>query len=104
MKPGTKKEDVNSVVTYVKGMGLDVVLNQGINYTVLGLIGDTGKIDPDKLMLNEHVDRVMRIAEPFKKASRKFHPENTVVKVGDAEIGRDKGFTVIAGPCSVESR
>lgn len=103
MKPGTKKEDVNSVVTYVKGMGLDVVLNQGINYTVLGLIGDTGKIDPDKLMLNEHVDRVMRIAEPFKKASRKFHPENTVVKVGDAEIGRDKGFTVIAGPCSVES-
>lgn len=103
MKAGTKKEDVNSVVEYIKGMGLDVILNQGIDYTVLGLIGETGKIDPDKLMLNEHVDRVMRIAEPFKKASRKFHPENTVVKVGDAEIGRDKGFTVIAGPCSVES-
>lgn len=54
-------------------------------------------------MLNIHVDRVMRIAEPFKKASRKFHPDSTVIRVGEAEIGRDKTFTVIAGPCSVET-
>lgn len=103
MKPKTKHEDIETVISYIKDMGLDVMVNKGVNYTVLGLLGDTSRIDPDTLMLNVHVDRVMRIEEPFKKASRKFHPADTVVKVGTAEIGKAKTFTVIAGPCSVEN-
>ena len=103
MKPKTKHEDIETVISYVKDMGLDVMVNKGVNYTVLGLLGDTSRIDPDTLMLNVHVDRVMRIEEPFKKASRKFHPADTIVKVGSAEIGKKNTFTVIAGPCSVEN-
>ena len=103
MKPKTSQEDVEKMISYVKDMGLDVMVNKGVDCTVLGLLGDTSRIDPDTLMLNCHVDRVMRIAEPFKKASRKFHPDSTVVPVGSACIGADKTFTVIAGPCSVES-
>lgn len=103
MKPKTSEEDIEKMISYVKDMGLDVMVNTGVDCTVLGLLGDTSRIDPDTLMLNVHVDRVMRIAEPFKKASLKFHPEPTVVKVGDVEIGKANTFTMIAGPCSVES-
>lgn len=103
MKPKTKEEDIEKMISYIKDMGLDVMVNKGVNYTVLGLLGDTSRVDPDTLMLNVHVDRVMRIEEPFKKAGRKFHPEDTVVKVGEAEIGKKNTFSVIAGPCSVES-
>lgn len=103
IKPKTSDEDVAKVVSYIRDMGLDVVVNKGVDCTVLGLLGDTSLVDPGTLMLNVHVDRVMRIAEPFKKASRKFHPESTTVKIGDAEIGDGAPFTVIAGPCSVEN-
>lgn len=103
MKPGTTQENIDKMVSYVKDMGLNVMINQGVDCTVLGLLGDTSLIDPDTMMLNIHVDRVMRIAEPFKKASRKFHPDRTIVKVGDAQIGKENTFTVIAGPCSVET-
>lgn len=103
MKPRTSQDDVEKMISYIKDMGLDVMVNEGVDCTVLGLLGDTSRIDPDTLMLNRHVDRVMRIAEPFKKASKKFHPERTVVSVGDAQIGAENTFTVIAGPCSVEN-
>lgn len=103
LKPKTNEEDTNNMISYIKDLGVDVMVNKGVDCTVLGLLGDTSRIDPDTLMLNVHVDRVMRIAEPFKKASRKFHPENSVIKIGDAEIGKENGFTVIAGPCSVET-
>ncbi|HIW56964.1 MAG TPA: 3-deoxy-7-phosphoheptulonate synthase [Firmicutes bacterium] len=103
LKPKTTEEDVEKIISYIKDMGLDVMVNKGVDCTVLGLLGDTSRIDPDTLMLNVHVDRVMRIAEPFKKASKKFHPEPTVVNVGDAEIGKEGKFVVIAGPCSVET-
>ena len=75
MKPRTSQDDVEKMISYIKDMGLDVMVNEGVDCTVLGLLGDTSRIDPDTLMLNRHVDRVMRIAEPFKKASKKFHPE-----------------------------
>lgn len=103
MKRGTEKKDVDKMVSYINDMGLDVAVNNGTECTVLGLIGDTSRIDPDTLMMNIHVDRVMRIAEPFKKASRKFHPEPSIVDIGSARIGDPGSFTVIAGPCSVES-
>lgn len=103
LKPRTTQEDVQKMIEYIKDMGFDVSINHGIDCTVLGLLGDTSSIDPGTLMLNCHVERVMRIAEPFKKASRKFHPESTIVEIGDVKIGGGKSFTIIAGPCSVES-
>ena len=72
-----------------------------VSYTHL-LVGDTSKIDPSRIEANRNVERVMHVAEPFKKANRSFHPENTVVTVGDRTIG-DVKLALIAGPCSVES-
>lgn len=103
LKSKTTEKDTQKMISYIKDLGVDVMVNNGVDCTVLGLLGDTRRIDPDTLMLNVHVERVMRIAEPFKKASRKFHPDETIIKVGDVEIGRTGEFTVIAGPCSVES-
>lgn len=108
LKPKTSKQDTENMISYIRDLGVDVMVNNGVDCTVLGLLGDTSRIDPDTLMLNVHVDRVMRIAEPFKKASRKFHPDNSIIKIGDektdiASIGAEGKFTVIAGPCSVES-
>ena len=103
LKPNTTEEETNRVISYINDMGIDVAVSKGVECTVLGLEGDTGKIDPDTLMLNIHVDKVMRILEPYKKASRKKKPDGSVVTVGDAHFGKGNTFSVIAGPCSVES-
>ena len=102
MRPGTKKQDIDALVAKLKGLGLDVGVTNGVGCTILGLVGDTTAVDMDKISINPHVERVMRVQEPYKKANRKFHPEDTVVSVGKARIGGGS-FSVIAGPCSVES-
>ena len=102
MKPGTAKQDIDALVAKLKKMNLDVGITNGVGCTILGLVGDTTAVDMDKISINPHVERVMRVQEPYKKANRKFHPEDTVVTVGDAKIGGGS-FSVIAGPCSVES-
>ena len=102
LKENTAPQAVESLVGNLKNFGLDVHISQGSTHTVLGLIGDTGKIDIDQIKMLECVDDVKRIQEPFKNANRKFHPLNTIIKVKDAEIGGTLP-TVIAGPCSVES-
>ena len=72
--------------------------------TVLGLVGDTSDIDVDLLRMLDIVDAVKRITDPFKKANRKFHPEDSVIEVGESKVKIGGGnFAVIAGPCSVES-
>ena len=102
MKPGTKQEDIQALADKFRGMGLDVGITNGIGCSILGLVGDTISLDIDKISMEPNVERVMRIQEPYKKANRKFHPEDTVVTVGDVKIGGGN-FAVIAGPCSVES-
>ena len=102
MKPGTAKQDIDALVEKLKKMNLDVGITNGVGCTILGLVGDTTAVDMDKISINPHVERVMRVQEPYKKANRKFHPEDTVVSVGNAKIGGGS-FSVIAGPCSVES-
>ena len=102
MKPGTQQRDIEALVAKFKEMDLDVGVTNGVGCTILGLVGDTTAVDMDKISINPHVERVMRVQEPYKKANRKFHPEDTVVSVGNAKIGGGN-FSVIAGPCSVES-
>ena len=102
MKPGTKQEDIQALADKFRGMGLDVGITNGVGCSILGLVGDTISLDIDKISMEPNVERVMRVQEPYKKANRKFHPEDSVVTVGDVKIGGGN-FAVIAGPCSVES-
>ena len=102
MKPGTKNEDIEALADTFRAQGLDVGITHGIGCTILGLVGDTTELDIDNISMEDNVERVMRVQEPYKKANRKFHPEDTVVTVGKARVGGGN-FSVIAGPCSVES-
>ena len=102
MKPGTQKQDIDRLVERFQKMGLEVGVTNGVGCTILGLVGDTTAVDMGKITIDPHVERVMRVQEPYKKANRKFHPEDTVVDVQGVKIGGGH-FNVIAGPCSVES-
>ena len=102
LKPEAKKEDIDKIVARLKNDGMDVQVNTGVECTVLGVLGDTVHYDSATLELSSYVDKVMRVSEPFKKANRKFHPDDSIVSVGNTKIGGDK-IAIIAGPCSVES-
>ena len=90
------------LVEWLKGQGLGVHISAGEFRTVLGLIGDTSKVDMELIESLDIVDSVKRVTETFKRAGRSFHPEDTVVRVGDVRIGSGN-FCMIAGPCSVET-
>lgn len=102
LKPGTTAEQTANLVAWLKRQGVDIHLSQGEQVTIVGLIGDTSRVDMELLHSLEIVDSVKRISEPFKQANRKFHPNDTVVQIGDVKIGGGH-FAMIAGPCSVES-
>lgn len=102
LKHGTTPAQLQHLVGWLKTMNLDVHISEGSEVTVLGLIGDTSRVDMDLLKSLEMVDSVKRVSEPYKQANRKFHPKDTIVTVGNARIGGGY-FTAIAGPCSVES-
>ena len=103
MKPGATKADIKSVAEKLTdGYGVSIQVNKGINCTVLGVIGNTHIIDTGKVMLLDNVEKVMSVSEPYKKASRKFHPEDSVIDCSGALVGGKK-LSIIAGPCSVES-
>ena len=102
LKHGTTPQQVNHLVNWLKQMNLDVHLSEGTQFTVLGLIGDTSRVDMDLLKSLEIVETVKRVSEPFKQANRKFHPLDSVISCGDVPIGGGH-FAMIAGPCSVES-
>ena len=102
LKRGTTPEQTKSLIQWLNRMNMDVHVSEGKEVTVLGLIGDTSRIDMDLLGSLEIVESVKRVSEPFKQANRKFHPNDTVITVGDAKIGGGN-FALIAGPCSVES-
>ena len=102
LKPGTTPEQTQHLVSWLKNMNLDVHISKGAEVTVLGLVGDTSRVDMDLLKSLEMVETVKRVSEPFKQANRKFHPQDSIVEVGSARIGGGY-FAMIAGPCSVES-
>ena len=102
LKHGTTVEQTQHLVQWLKKMNLDVHISHGAEVTVLGLVGDTSRIDMELLSSLEIVDTIKRVSEPFKQANRKFHPEDSVIEIGDVKIGGGH-FAMIAGPCSVES-
>ena len=102
LKHGTTPQQTAHLVAWLKHQNLDVHISEGTEVTVLGLIGDTSRVDMELLSSLEIVESVKRVSEPFKQANRKFHPKDTIIQVGDARIGGGY-FAMIAGPCSVES-
>ena len=102
LKNGTTVAQREHLIQWLNRMGLEVHLSQGQEITILGLIGDTSRVDMELLSSLEIVESVKRVSEPFKQANRKFHPRDTIVEVGNARIGGGY-FAMIAGPCSVES-
>ncbi|MBR3767337.1 MAG: 3-deoxy-7-phosphoheptulonate synthase [Clostridia bacterium] len=102
LKPNTTAEQQKSFTDWLKNQGLDVHISNGQFQTVIGLIGDTTKIDADLIASLSMVEAVRRVSDPFKSANRKFHPDDSVIDCSGVKIGGGN-FAVIAGPCSVES-
>ncbi len=102
LKADAVKEKQDQLIDWLKGMGLGIHVSTGKYQTVLGLIGDTGKVDIELINSLDIVDSVKRVSETFKCCNRKFHPDDTVIEVGNVKIGGGN-FCLIAGPCSVES-
>ena len=102
LKRGTTAQQQAHLVSWLKAMNLDVHISEGAEVTVLGLIGDTSRVDMELLNSLEMVESVKRVSEPYKQANRKFHPKDTIVEIGHVRIGGGY-FAMIAGPCSVES-
>ena len=102
VKQSYEERQLENLVKWVKQQGLEVDLSKGDHSTVMGLIGDTSKIDIDLVRSMDIVENVKRIQEPFKSVNRKFHPEDTIVNIGGHKFG-GQSFQVIAGPCSIES-
>ena len=102
LKQGTTPEQTEHLIKWLKNMSLDVHLSHCQEVTILGLVGDTSRVDIELLKSLEIVATVKRVSEPFKQANRKFHPNDSVISCGDVKIGGGN-FAMIAGPCSVES-
>ena len=102
LKHGTTPEQTQHLIDWLARMDLNVHVSEGAEVTVLGLIGDTSRVDMELLQSLDMVETVKRVSEPFKQANRKFHPNDTVIEVGGVKIGGGN-FAMMAGPCSVES-
>lgn len=102
LKHGTTKEQRQNLIAWLNRMGMEVHVSEGKEVTILGLVGDTSRVDIELLTSLEIVSSVKRVSEPFKQVNRKFHPADTVVTVGNVKIGGGY-FAMIAGPCSVEN-
>ena len=102
LKENANPKQVDNLTKFLKGHGFDLHISAGTQHTIIGLIGDTSKLDIDLISSLDVVEAVRRIQEPYKNANRKFHNADTIVDVGGAKIGGGN-FMMIAGPCSVEN-
>ena len=102
LKPGAPEAECRKLKDMLLREGFQINEIVGVNMTIYGVIGDTSAFDPKRITVNDYVEKVMRVQEPFKRANRMFHPENTIVDVSGVPIGGKK-LSVIAGPCSIET-
>jgi len=102
LKPNCDKEQLQTLIDWLREQNVDVHISEGHFQTVLGLVGNTSNIDDELVASLEIVEDVKRISDPFKNANRKFHPDDTIIDVNGIKIGGGN-FAIIAGPCSVEN-
>ncbi|MBQ8994702.1 MAG: 3-deoxy-7-phosphoheptulonate synthase [Oscillospiraceae bacterium] len=102
LKQNPNPDQVEGLVNWLEGKGITIHRSIGENQTVFGLVGDTSALDIGLISALDIVEDVKRVAEPYKEANRKFHPEDTVIPIGNTTVGGGN-LTLIAGPCSVES-
>ena len=102
LKKDTPKNEVERIIKSYEDRGFQVNNSQGSNYHILGLIGDTTSLDEKIIKANPWIENVTRIAAPYKKANRLFHPEDTIVEAAGIKIGGNEKIVIIGGPCSVE--
>jgi len=103
LKKDIRKEEQEHLIAWLESYGVRTHISEGEYQTVVGLVGDTTRIDTDLISGLDIVQSVTRISEPFKKANRKFHPDDTVVRITDRAAIGGGHFQLIAGPCSVET-
>ena len=102
LKQNPNRHQLESLIAWLQEKGIIIHTSIGEAHTILGLVGDTSQLDIDLIAALDIVEDVKRVQEPYKNANRKFHPEDTVVQVGNTQIGGGN-LTLMAGPCSVES-
>lgn len=102
MNPKCSEREITNVKNELTRQGLGVHLSQGETFCIVGIVGDTRRIDSDSLLTFDGVDKVLKVEEPFKKANRLFKPEDTIINVNGTLIGGNN-IGIMAGPCSVES-
>jgi 3-deoxy-7-phosphoheptulonate synthase len=103
MKPNATPEQVEGVIQVIKSLGLTPHLSQGVETSVIGAVGESHNIPTDRFEVLDGVESVKRITQPFKLASRQFHPEDSVFPLDGFQVGGND-IAIIAGPCSIESR
>lgn len=102
LKPNPNQSQLENLIKWLQDKGIQIHTSVGTTHMILGLVGDTSVLDIDLIRALDIVEEVKRVQEPYKKANRKFHPNDTVVKVGNTQIGGGT-LTLMAGPCSVET-
>jgi 3-deoxy-7-phosphoheptulonate synthase len=102
LKPNPNLDQLESLKNWLLGKGIQIHESLGTSQMILGLVGDTSTLDIDLISALDIVEDVKRVQEPYKNANRKFHPADTVIPVGNTQIGGGN-LTIMAGPCSVES-
>jgi 3-deoxy-7-phosphoheptulonate synthase len=103
MKNKATETQIKDVCSMIQSCGLEVHLSSGKEKTIIGLVGDTRKVQKDRIMSFGGVNGVLRVVKPYKLANRVFHPEDTIIEIDDVRIGGNN-FTIMAGPCAIESR
>ncbi len=103
LEVNTPEKDIQELIEKINQKGLHTNYVVGDNHSIIGVIGDTSKVDLEEIEAQKHVAKVMRVQEPYKKANRAFHPDNTIIDVNGIKIGGGN-FVVMSGPCSVESK
>lgn len=102
MKPNAAKESVNAITNYIEGKGLQAHLSEGTEVTIIGVVGDKTKLSQDSIMSYKDVQKIVPVTESYKLTNKQFHPEPSIIKVGNTEIGPNN-LTIMAGPCAVET-
>ena len=102
LKPHTNDENIKKIEEIIRENGAEPHVSKGEIQTIIGMVGDTTRNDPKVIEVEECVEKVMKVSEPYKLANRAFHPEDTIVDVAGVKVGGDN-LALIAGPCSVES-